>query len=528
MCNSFIISTFTYPNEVRKMTKEEQYIQELEAKLAAKERAIEELESKILSLDMELAWLRKKLFGKMSEKHLPVDPNVLEPTLFDEMLSEEEQAELDAAVKEAEERVQKAVEVKAHTRVSRGPVFNQDLPVVEEHIYPELDEPNDYSEIGVENTDTIEIESPKLYVKRIVRHKFVLKSSLQITDPDRETFVIAPLPPMPLPKSMASSSLLADILVNKYIFHIPFHRQIEIYKKCGVSLSSSTIGDWFAAVCDKLRPLYNQLRVEVFQSRYIQMDESTLPVVDNEKHLARKGYIWVARDALTGNLFFFYEEGSRAGKIALKLLNGYCGSVQVDGYQAYEALENISRIIVLGCWAHVRRKFADALKSHKTLASEALVYINKLYEIEAKIKEQNLSVEQIKKIRLLESYKVISMFEKWCISTSMKVSKNTAIYKAISYAYSLLPRLTKYVYDGRYNIDNNLIENAIRPLALGRKNYLFCGNEEAAHRAAIVYSLFGSCKAFNIEPREWLIDILPRLTAGEDILTLMPSVWEKR
>ena len=251
-----------------------------------------ELESVNASLKFQMEWLRKKMFGKMSEKHLPLDPSVLEPSLFDEPLSEDEQAQLDAKVKKMEDENARTIEVKAHKREVRRPVF-KDLPVEETHIYPEGMKDNpDYTEIGVENTDTLAIQPAKMYIKRIVRHKFVLKSSLQIEDPDRQAFVTAPLPESIIPKGMASESLLADILINKYTYHLPFYRQIQKYKELGVTISDSTINDWFAAVCSKLRPLYDKLREQIMAVDYIQVDESTLPVIDNEKHRAVKGYMW--------------------------------------------------------------------------------------------------------------------------------------------------------------------------------------------------------------------------------------------
>ena len=240
----------------------------------------EEMQQVINDLRSMMAWFRKKLFYKMSEKNLPLDPNVLEPTLFDQSLSEEEQARLDAEVKAMEERNAKAIEVKAHKRDVRRPVLSGNLPVEETHIYPEGVQDNpEYVEIGVENTDTVAIQPAKMYIKRIVRHKFVLRSELQIEDPDRQAFLIAPLPETIRPKGMADASLLADILINKYVYHLPFYRQIQKYKELGVLLNDATIGDWFAAVCEKLRPLYDKLREQIMSSEYIQVDESTLPVI---------------------------------------------------------------------------------------------------------------------------------------------------------------------------------------------------------------------------------------------------------
>ena len=500
--------------------------------LAEKEqmqREKDEMQTVIDDLRAMMAWFRKKLFYKMSEKNLPLDPNVLEPTLFETVLSEEEQAKLDAEVKKMEEENAKAIEVKAHKREVRKPLLSNDLPVEEEHLYPEGVKDNpDYVEIGVEVTETLGIRPAVMFKKRTIRHKFVLKSNLQIEKPDQKAFLIAPLPETIIPKGMASESLLADILINKYIYHLPFYRQIQKYKELGVLLNDATINDWFAAVCAKLRPLYERLRVEIMSKDYIQVDESTLPVIDNEKHRAVKGYMWAVRDALGGSVYFHYDNGSRGGDTARKLIGAYRGAVQTDGYEVYNAFENTPGKRMIGCWAHARRKFVEALDENKKYASEAIVYISKLYKIEEEMREAGLDAETIQKRRQEESYPIICEFEKWMDSVGGLFKPKTRMGKALTYTYSLLPRLSRYVLDGRYNIDNNGIENAIRPLALGRKNFLFAGNHEAAVRAAIVYSLFSSCKAAGIEPREWLEDILVRLPAyNGDIGALLPCNWQK-
>ena len=500
--------------------------------LAEKEqmqREKDEMQTVIDDLRAMMAWFRKKLFYKMSEKNLPLDPNVLEPTLFETVLSEEEQAKLDAEVKKMEEENAKAIEVKAHKREVRKPLLSNDLPVEEEHLYPEGVKDNpDYVEIGVEVTETLGIRPAVMFKKRTIRHKFVLKSNLQIEKPDQKAFLIAPLPETIIPKGMASESLLADILINKYIYHLPFYRQIQKYKELGVLLNDATINDWFAAVCAKLRPLYERLRVEIMSKDYIQVDESTLPVIDNEKHRAVKGYMWAVRDALGGSVYFHYDNGSRGGDTARKLIGAYRGAVQTDGYEVYNAFENTPGKRMIGCWAHARRKFVEALDENKKYASEAIVYISKLYNIEEEMREAGLDAETIQKRRQEESYPIICEFEKWMDSVANLFKPKTRMGKALTYTYSLLPRLSRYVLDGRYHIDNNGIENAIRPLALGRKNYLFAGNHEAAVRAAIAYSLFSSCKAAGIEPREWLEDILVRLPAYTgDIGALLPCNWQK-
>lgn len=190
---------------------------------------------------------------------------------------------------------------------------------------------------------------------------------------------------------------------------------------------------------------------------------------------------------------------------------------------------------MLGCWAHVRPKFAEALDEDRKHASEALVYIGKLYELEANMNEAGMSYDQKRVLRQEKAYPVIQEFEKWLISKVNAFGKNSRMAKAVGYTYALAPRLGRYVNDSRYNIDNNGVENAIRPLALGRKNYLFCGNHDAAVRAAVVYSLFSSCKALGVDERSWLEDVLVRVKKGKDgkisntpeeLKALLPANWQ--
>ena len=260
----------------------------------------------------------------------------------------------------------------------------------------------------------------------------------------------------------ASESLLTDIILQKFFYHMPFYRVIQKYKELGMKISDSTMNDWYAATCEKLKLLYDILKREVLSRDYIQVDESTLPVIYNEKHRAVNGYMWCVR-AVEGNLdVFHYDMGSRSHETARKLLRGYRGTIQTDGYGAYDQFESDPHIQVIGCWAHARRKWSDALDEDKRTASEALAYINKLYHVENEAKEAGISGETLKEKRQKESYPVILQFEKWMYETVTKTSRNSRIGKAISYTLPLLPRLSRYVNDGRFCIDNNLVENAIR------------------------------------------------------------------
>ena len=282
---------------------------------------------------------------------------------------------------------------------------------------------------------------------------------------------------------------------------------------------------------EKLKLLYDILRRQILSSEYVQIDESVIPVIDNEKHKARKGYEWCVRDAVTGDVMFYYDRGSRGHHVAREILGGYSGNVQCDGYEAYDQFERMPGITVHGCWSHVRRKFVDSLREDERLAMEGILFIRKLYKVESDADDKGLGAEERMEQRRKISYPTILMFEKWIEETYAKVLPKSRLGEALAYAYSLLPRLSRYVNDGRINIDNNLIENAIRPLALGRKNYLFCGNDASAYRAAIVYSLIGTCRAAGVDPRTWMEDVLSKLPYwqrdGKDLAGLLPRAWAK-
>jgi len=326
--------------------------------IAAQAAEIERLRDKVASLEDQLYWLRKKLFGKMSEKNLPLDPAVLsEPTLFDDPLTDEERAELEAAVKKDEDEAAGLIRVRSFERKPRKAIDTANLEVREEHIYPEVENREDYTELDPEVTDTLVLVPAQIYVRRIIRHKMVLKSNLQIKDPERNVFELAPLPVMPLPKCMASESMLTDIILQKFFYHMPFYRVIQKYKELRVRINDSTMNDWYAATCERLKLLYDILVREVLSRDYIQVDESTLPVIDNEKHRAVKGYMWCARAVTEKLVAFHYDMGSRSHETARKLLRGYRGTIKTDGYGAYDQFESDPHIQVIGCWAHARRKW---------------------------------------------------------------------------------------------------------------------------------------------------------------------------
>ena len=372
---------------------------------------------------------------------------------------------MDAAVEKAEIQITKSVTVKE--KPARKPLDTTNLPVEEIHLYPDgtTDEngtlSSEYVEIGTEETSRLEYIPSKVYIVKTIRHKVISKSDITNEYPEGRKILTPALPLVPESKCIAGSSVLTDIIVNKFVYHLPFYRIIQQYKEGGFTVSDSTIGGWYEAAVEKLKLIYDKLRQQILSSEYVQIDESVIPVIDNEKHMARKGYQWCVRDGITGDVMFYYDRGSRGKHVAMELLGNYKGMVQSDGYEAYDQFEGKDDITMYGCWAHARRKFADALEENKTVASQAIYYISQLYKVENEVDDAKFTADQRKEKRLKESYPVLQVFEKWLIDTYPKVAPKSKCGTAIAYTYSLLPRLSRYVNDGRVKIDNNLIENAI-------------------------------------------------------------------
>ncbi len=506
-----------------------------EKKIAQFQKAIEEKDRLIKKLTDQLAWLRRKFWKASSEKYIPVDP-AQRKIDFDglDVLPEEEETIKGAASEIDTYKRNKP----AHTK--KQPVrltLPEDLRREEEIIEPEdIDE--NWVRIGEEVTEQLEHKPGEIYVRRIIRPKYALKKDLQVQqelDMDgslNKTVKIAALPLLPLPRSNAGASLLAELIMGKYMYHLPFHRQISLFKLEGIRIPASTVNDWFAGCSDLLRALYYRLKEIVLESDYIQIDESTVPVINHEKQRAVKAYLWVVRDVMKKLVFFYYDKGSRAQKVVIELLHNYKGAVQTDGYVAYSIYENKKGVLLLGCWAHARRKFIEALKEDKAGAQYALEQIGLIYAVESMADDQELDYQKRAELRARLAYPILFGFERWIVSYMPKALPKGRMSQALTYTYSLFHRLSRYHLDGRYRIDNNLVENTIRPLALGRKNYMFCGNHDAAENAAIMYSLLGCCAATDVNPREWLTDVITRIPYYNndyslDLADLLPHNWKE-
>lgn len=510
--------------ETTKLKSQISGYENFESERASFEKQLLEKDERITKLLRQVEMLLRKIWGKSSERFIKEDPQqrIID---FDGLdLLPEEELLATSAKQEIEEYKTKRVLVKTKEQPVRKPL-PAELPREDFHVYPENIDLKNWTELEPEITEVLERTPATFFVRRIIRHKYVLKN--KGLDVEKQV-IIAPVPVQPIAKSYAGSSLLADILIDKYVNHLPFYRQIQIFKQQGISIAPATINDWFQDLADLMRPTYYRLKELILESDYIQSDETTIPIINSEKHKTVKGYIWMIRAVMSNLVFFHYDHGSRAQKVALQLFKDYQGVIQTDGYAVYDIYENKKGVLPIGCWAHSRRYFEEALKEDKARAEYALEQISLLYDVERRADDENLSYDERAELRSRLSYPIMVAFEKWLVNEHPKVLPRGRIGKAINYTYGIYHKLTRYHLDGRLKIDNNLGENAIRPIALGRKNWLFCGNDNAAENAAIMYSMFGCCKASDVNFREWLIFFLDNVHKydedySKDLAELLPQ-----
>jgi len=466
--------------------------------------------SEVAYLKHQLAELKRLIFGAKSERFIASPPD--QTTLFDlpvETLQQMPTEEITYT------RTKPQPEKKQPLRLELPSHLERRVEVIEPENLPE-----GAKNIGEAVTEVLEYEPASAYVRRIVRHKYIVEQT------DEETrIVIAPLPTLPIPKGNAGASMISHLLVSKFVDHLPFFRQVQMFKRQNLEIAESTINGWFNAGCDLLTPLYKALKTQMLSSDYLMADETPIPVQTKDKPGGtHKGYHWVYYDPIHRLVLFDYRK-TRGKEGPDEMLKEFAGFLQTDGYSAYDHFEKQPRITLLACMAHARRKFEHAQENSPTLAGHALKMFQTLYDIERDIRERNLEPNTIQTLRQEKSKPILNEMENWLREQIILVPPKSAIGVAMAYTLNLWPRLIRYIDDGRFHIDNNLIENSIRPVALGRKNYLFAGSHEAAQQAAVIYSILATCKLQYVEPFGYLTKILsliPDFPANQ-LHTLLPG-----
>lgn len=464
------------------------------------------------------------IFGRKSEKWVNPDQlNLFEITTPVVALSNEI-----GSGKEPEntEIPLKSPKTKHIRKTNRGNLPN--LPQIEFILTPNMPNEN-YDFARYEITEKLIFLPSVSFIAVYKRGVYVLKQSIQITDSKLPTIITAELPSFPIEKSYAHPTLLAAIILFKYKFHFPLYRLQKLFKISGLEIADSTINGWTEQTLNLLVKIYDKLGSLLKKSDYLQADESTIKVLDNsQKSGIHLGYYWVYLCPNLNYCYFDYHP-SRGQSAPQSMLSHFKGFLQTDGYVVYEKYAENEDITHAACLAHVRRKFFEAEKNDKNRAKKALFFIQELYKIEKTARENNFTSEARLALRQEKSVPIFEAFSAWLLSSeNEQILPKSVIGEAFFYTKKRLKSLSVFLSDGRVEIDNNLIENKIRPLALGRKNYLFAGSHAAAQRAAMIYSLFACCEMANLNPYEWLTDILWRVhtTKDADIDQLLPHNWK--
>jgi len=469
-------------------------------------------------LKEQIAWLKKQLFGPGKSERLDRAQLMLKLAELSDQL--ERAASEETETVSYERRAPKAG--KHETPAERF----KDLPVEETLIVEPEEvqaEPQAFEKIAEEETFEVDIHPPKLFKRRIVRPKYRRKADRS------QPPVMAPAPRRVIDGSYASAGLLAWIVLSKYVQHQPLYRQEKASVMWGASLSRKTMAGWVEQVAEWLKPIYHYMRRDLLEGDYIQADETPVRYCDpdQKKGKTEQGWLWaISRPG--GDVVFDWRLSRRHGELT-SLLAGYTGLLQCDAYGAYADYTSKNKgVTALGCMAHARRKFYDALQSHKREATLVLKIMARLYEREATYREAGLGPEERQSRRQEENKTTLARLRKVIAMASRQALPRSALGKACAYAISQWPQLTAFQEHGLAEIDNNLMENAIRPSALGKKNFLFIGHPEAGQRSAIIYSIAVSCQRHNIEPLPYLRDVLsrlPNMTNQDDISRLTPAQW---
>ena len=444
------------------------------------------------ALRHELEQLKRLIFGSKRERYVPTDSP-------DQLMLSLDKGDEPVVVRELTQTVTYKRKKKKHPGRN---VFPEHLTRQQIVIEPQGDL-SGLKCIGEEITELLCRIPGVTFVLQYVRKKYA--------QPSGDGILIGDLPTRALPKSIADETLLADILVSKYVDHLPLYRQAQQYKREGVRLASSTMSDWVSKVCKLLDPLYNALKTEIKDYDYLQVDESPIQVLDKtKKGKTHRGYQWVYLSGDQKLVLFDYQKG-RGREGPKEILEDFTGYLQTDGYAVYEAYGKKPGITLIGCMAHARRYFEQSLDSDKQRASHVLSELQRVYNIERQIKTQQYDWDKTKQARQHLARPILDQLHLFLKQAHQEVLPKSPIGKAIRYSLARWDKLTHYLAHGGLNIDNNKIENMIRPLALGRKNYLFAGSHQGAKNAAIIYSLVGSCKLNGLNPYDYLVTLLRRL-----------------
>jgi transposase len=505
---------------LRKLRKQDAEI------IALLKEKIAQLEQENTLLKQKVDLLVKRIFGAGSEK---LDPKQLELLLSGadsgKGCASSEKEEAAASIAPVDAPVRKA------PRGERAPRVPEHLPCVDEIIEPEVVQaaPAQWRYIGEEISEQLDYEPAHFLRRRLIRRKYVHRHDLDAVP------VIAPLPPVLQERCIAAPGLLAQVIVAKYCDHLPLYRQEAIYgSRYGVAIPRQTMARWMGMAADWLAAIYEHIRAGIVSASYIQMDETPIEYLEPGNGRTRLGYLWVCNRP--GGEVVFHWHTSRAAACLEKIIPvNFHGVIQCDAYSAYKSFvqspSRAGQIDLAGCHSHMRRKFSEAQEQAPRIVGWLLRQISHLYVIEERLRQERAGPALRQAIRVGQSRIVHERLHRALMR--LKIRKRylpqSSMGKAIDYALGQWPALCVYLEDGRVEICNNLIENSIRPTAIGKKNWLFVGDIDAGQRGAILYTIVENCRRRGIDPYAYLRHVLTKLPAmtNRQIKDVTPEAYAK-
>jgi transposase/uncharacterized coiled-coil protein SlyX len=508
-------------------------VSEQEQAIAKQEQTVSEYSEEITQLREYVRLLKSQRFGPSSERSVAEQMGLFNEA---EAAADEEAGEEHGAQAEGDEP---SIEVPAHTRRKRGgrrplPAFLPREEIV--HDVPEAekvcgnDPAHTLTQIGEERLEQLAFVPAEAKVIVHIRPKYACSRC-------KDGVTVAPVPVAPIPKSFATPSLLAQIVTSKYVDGLPLYRQAKIFQRMGVDLCRATLASWVIRMGDLAAPLVKHFLDEIRRGGYVQADETPFQVLKEDgKRATSKSYLWALRGGDLERPLLYYEYApTRSGKVAHALLEGFEGFLHTDGYWGYDGFDDKPGVVHVGCFAHARRKFDEALrgqgKSSKkskpgakaSLARQGLQRINKLYEIERGYADAAVNARHA--LRQEKLAPKLEELRAWIDRSQGRVPPTSLTGKAISYLDTQWPKLVRVLDDGRIPLDTNAVERAIRPFVIGRRNWLFADTPGGATASARLYSLVETAKANGLEPWAYLekiFEALPRATTAADIEPLLP------
>lgn len=465
----------------------------------------EKLRAELIKVTHDYEWLKRQLFGQKSERYIPND----------------QQTALDLGVTPAEvtSRTQTITYDRTTTQKKKGharETMPTHLPFENMEVNPE-ENIDGCEKIGTEITWEYLYTPGSLKIRRFLRHKYAR--------PDHDGVLMGKLPARPIDKGNFSPEFMASVTIDKFVYHIPLWRQIKKFNdEYKVVFAESTFCDIIAKTAFWLEPVYQIFKDDILHAQYLQVDETTIPVlIKQKKGKAHKGYYWVYYDPLRKIVLFEYCY-SRKKEHPFEFLRDFKGTMQVDGYAGYNQVLDRSDIVWAACMDHVRRKFEKALSYDKQRAQYALEVMKPWYEQEAVARQQHHPFEQRLESRQENIAQEMASFKEWCFEQVREDRPESPIRKACEYAIGQWDGFNAYLNDGKVEISNIRVENLIRPVAIGRKNYMFKGSEAAAQRGAIIYSIVATAYLHGKNPREYVKELLEKLPAAKahEIRSFLP------